>query len=302
MADGSVLTADPINDSVYWTGGKYGYMSVCKTTDNGIFWERYNISEPLEGWAYDLAIDPIDPDIIYVGGIPDLYKTIDGGRTWAVSSTGLDGYAHDIEISPQNTDIIFTGTPSGVYKTTDAAMMWQYKGLSDVNALVVNPLAMDTIYAGTMAGVFHSRDQGNTWHAMGLGDEHITEMKIDPDKYLFAGTEGAGMFRWNMNVSIAENPDDEQSQGSMYYAAPNPAKGRTTVHYQVINTSVVSLCVYDIQGRLVKKLVHDQQNPGIYAVSWHGVDDNKIPVSAGVYFYRLTIDKTQFIQKVILLK
>ncbi|MGB3341713.1 MAG: T9SS type A sorting domain-containing protein [bacterium] len=301
MADGSVLTADPINDSVYWTGGKYGYMSVCKTTDNGIFWERQNISEPLEGWAYDLAIDPTDPDIVYAGGIPDLYKTVDGGRTWVVSSMGIDGYVNDLEIDPQDTDIIFAGTASGIYKTTDAAMTWQYAGLSDVNALLMNPLATDTIYAGTGAGVFNSRDQGSTWHAMGLEDEHITEMKIDPDDYLFAGTEGAGMFRWNINVSVTEKPGDAQIQQLMY-AAPNPAKSRTTIHYQLINTSAVSLTIYDIQGRFVKKLVNNQQTPGVYAVPWDGIDTNNKLVSAGVYFYMLSVDGKTAIQKIILLK
>lgn len=301
MADGSVLTADPVNDSVYWTGGKYGYMSVCKTTDNGTSWERQDISEPLEGWAYDLAIDPADPDIVYAGGIPNLYKTVDGGGTWIVSSLGIDGYVSDIEIDLQNTDIIFAGTPSGIYKTADAAMTWQYAGLGDVNAVVIDPWATDTIYAGTNAGVFNSRDQGNTWHAMGLENEHITEMKIDPDDYLFAGTEGAGMFRWNIDVSVVEKPTNVQIQQLMY-AAPNPAMNRTTIYYQLINTSAVSLTIYDIQGRLIKKLINIQQPPGVYAVPWDGIDDNNKPVSAGVYFYKLSVDGRTAIQKIILLK
>jgi len=301
MGDGSVLTADPVNDSVYWTGGKYGYMSVCKTTDNGMFWERQNISEPEEGWAYDLAIDFVDPDIVYAGGIPDLYKTVDGGRHWTVSSMGIDGYVHDIEIDPQDTDIIFASTPSGIYKTTDAAITWQYKGLSDVNAVLINPLATDTVYAGTNAGVFKSRDQGETWHAMGLEDEYITEIKIDPDDYLFAGTEQAGMFRWDFNVSITENSGDEGIQQLMH-VAPNPAKDRTTIYYHLKNASSVCLTIYDIQGRLVKILANNEQTPGAYAISWNGKDENNLPVSAGVYFYKLLINKTQYIQKAVLLK
>lgn len=301
MADGSVLTADPVNDSAYWTGGKYGYMSVCRTKNGGTFWERQNISEPLEGWAYDLAVDPVDPDIVYVGGIPKLYKTVDGGGTWLVSSLGIEGYVNDIEINPQNTDIVFASTPNGIYKTADAAMTWQYAGLGDVKAVVIHPWTTDTIYAGTSAGVFSSQDQGNTWHAMGLEGEHITEMKIVPDDYLFAGTEGAGMFRWNMNVSVAEKPTNAHIRQLMY-AAPNPAKNRTTIYYQLINTSTVSLTIYDIQGRLIKKFANIQQPPGVYAVPWNGIDDNNKPVSAGVYFYKLSIDGKTAIQKIILLK
>lgn len=301
MADGSVLMADPVNDSVYWTGGKYGYMSVCKTTDNGTFWERQNISEPLEGWAYDLAIDPVDPDIVYAGGIPDLYKTIDGGRTWVVSSLGIDTFVNDIEIDPQDTDIIFAGTPNGIYKTTDAATIWQYMGLSDVNTVAINPSAPDTIYAGTNAGVFHSRDQGNTWQAMGLDNEYITVARIDPDDYLFIATDGAGMFRWNINVAVTEKPGDKPIQ-QLVYAAPNPAKNRTTIHYQLIDATTVSLNIYDIQGRLVKKLINDQQTPGVYAVPWTGIDDNNNRVSVGVYFYKLSVGGKTSIQKIILLK
>ena len=301
MADGSVLSADPVRDSIFWTGGKYGYMSVCKTTDNGLFWERHNISEPLEGWAYDIAIDPGDPDIVYVGGIPDLYKTVDGGRIWYTSSVGIDSFVNDIEIDPHDTDIIFAGTPNGIYKSIDGAVTWQAKGLSEVNAVIIDPYTTDSVYAGTAAGVFKSRDQGNTWQIMGLEDEYITEMKINPNNYLFAGTDGAGMFRWNLIVSIDENPKEEQVQ-HFSYAAPNPAQKSTKIHYQLISTDEVSLNIYDIQGRLIKALVNDKQIAGVYSVSWNGIDDQNTPVSAGVYFYKLTTGGKTTVHKIILLK
>ena len=301
MADGSVLTADPVRDSVFWTGGKYGYMSVCKTTNNGFFWQRYNISEPLEGWAYDIAVDPGDPDIIYVGGIPDLYKTINAGITWETASIGIQGYVNDIEIDPQDTDILFAGTSDGIYKTTNGAVSWQHTGLNDVNAVVVDPLASDTIYAGTTAGIFKSRDQGYTWQTMGLDDEDITELKIDPGNYLFAGTNEAGMFRRYFDVSITETPHEIKIQ-ALIKALPNPAKGLTTIQYHLPDMSRVSLEIYDIQGRLVKNLINDYQSPGRYAIPWDGSDNRNVAVSGGVYFYKFTVNEITVIQKIILLK
>jgi flagellar hook assembly protein FlgD len=49
----------------------------------------------------------------------------------------------------------------------------------------------------------------------------------------------------------------------------------------------VSLVVYDSLGRVVKRLVEGHLNAGLHAVTWDGADDTGVPVSSGVYVYRL---------------
>ena len=79
------------------------------------------------------------------------------------------------------------------------------------------------------------------------------------------------------------------SIGARLYAGfPNPFTAGTSVRYDLATPSSVSLAVYDVSGRLQKRL--DSRTiavPGSYYVAWDGTDDGGRRVPAGVYFYRL---------------
>jgi photosystem II stability/assembly factor-like uncharacterized protein len=73
---------------------------------------------------YDMfvAVDPTDPNTIYLGGL-DLYRTTDGGNTW----TDLGGYAgyihpdqHAFAFSPVSHTMIYLGNDGGVWSASNA--------------------------------------------------------------------------------------------------------------------------------------------------------------------------------------
>ncbi|MBL0061534.1 MAG: T9SS type A sorting domain-containing protein [bacterium] len=55
--------------------------------------------------------------------------------------------------------------------------------------------------------------------------------------------------------------------------------------------------VYDVQGRLVRTLVHDYLLPGSHRFSFNGSD-----IGSGTYFVRLDANKTQNVKKMVLVK
>ncbi len=274
-------------------------MSVCKTTDEGFTWTRYNLS-PEFGYAYAIAIDPTNSDIVYAGGDPELYKTTNHGDTWSPSSTGLTGYTYAIAMNPQNTSIIYAGTSDGIFESTDAGVVWRYNNLDDVYTIVIDPDSPDTIYAGTVNGMYRSTSGGSTWDSMGLDGERITSLGIYPDAYLYAGTYSGGMYRWDLSVGIAEQDLTEQRKS--IFALPNPTRGRTTIHYSLPKATHVNLSIYDIQGRLICTVINEVQPAGKHTALWNAVDKRGIQVSAGIYFYRLATEETTQAQKIILLK
>jgi len=83
---------------------------------------------------------------------------------------------------------------------------------------------------------------------------------------------------------------------------PNPFNPETTISFSLQNNSNVELSVYNIKGQLVKTLVNEIKEKGIHTAVWNGLDDNHKSVSSGIYLYKLQVEKSTFIKKMLLLK
>ena len=84
---------------------------------------------------------------------------------------------------------------------------------------------------------------------------------------------------------------------SLNPAYPNPFNPTTVISYQLSVSSTVTLCVYDITGRLVETLVDGITEPGTYTVKWDASG-----YSSGVYFVQMVAGKFVETQKVLLMK
>lgn len=276
-------------------------MFVSKTTNGGTDWTRYYLS-PV-GFAYAIAVDPSNSDIVYAGGNPGLFKTTNSGADWIDISAGITGFIYSLAIDPSATSTVYAGTPNGVFKSTNAGTSWTNTGCSNVNAIVIDPDAPDIIYAGTRTGVFRSITGGGNWIAVNQGFEDSTVMYlgIDPNNYLFAGTDGTGMYRWSLDVGIAEQNSDINRLIALSIR-PNPSTGRVRLEYNLSQEAMIKLSVFDVQGRLVKKLPAQVQKSGMYTLYWDGLNENGDAVPSGVYLYRLCIDDAEHIHKSVLLR
>ena len=78
---------------------------------------------------------------------------------------------------------------------------------------------------------------------------------------------------------------------------PNPFNPTTTIEYLLPKQADVSVCVYDIQGRLIARLVDEIQPAGDHQVSW---DAGRLP--SGMYFYHITAGDFSDTKKMILMK
>lgn len=70
-------------------------------------------------------------------------------------------------------------------------------------------------------------------------------------------------------------------------AYPNPFNPATTIRYGLPRQTQVTLSVYDIMGREVRRLVDGVQAGGFHSVTWDGHNNNGAAVSSGVYLCRL---------------
>jgi hypothetical protein len=87
---------------------------------------------------------------------------------------------------------------------------------------------------------------------------------------------------------------------------PNPFNPSTTISFGLPVSPVedrrVSLTVYDMRGRRVRRLIDSTLEPGDYRVVWNGRDDNGRKVPSGIYFYTLKSGESTFTRKMTILK
>lgn len=203
------VTMDPNNHNVVWvgTGENNNQRSVAygdgvyKTEDGGKTWK--NMGLKTSEHVGMIAIDPRDSDVVYVaaygplwraGGERGLYKTSDGGKTWAAvltisEHTGVS----EVYLDPRNADVVYAvahqrrrhvftlvdgGPESAVYKSEDAGKTWKKitRGLPGGHlgriGLAISPINPDYLYAIVEAqsgkgGFYRSTNRGASWERRG---------------------------------------------------------------------------------------------------------------------------------------
>jgi hypothetical protein len=118
-----------------------GFLGLYRSTDGGLTFSLRSDSPNLFGYGesgndsggqawYDmaLAVDPLDPEVVYVGGI-NVWKSTDGGATWQIKSHWVFpseiGYTHaDIHSLDIRNGKLYCGSDGGVHVSDDGAANW----------------------------------------------------------------------------------------------------------------------------------------------------------------------------------
>lgn len=263
----AAVAGDLKDKNVFYMGAAGG--GVWKTQDGGSNWK--NISEKYFGGTIGaVAVAPSDNSIIYVGegensmrgnvseGKDGIWKSEDGGRSWA--NIGLKNTRHitKIIIDPKNSDIVWVAAsghlfgPSddrGVYKTTDGGKNWKkvlfsnnQAGAIDLSMEAGNPKVfyattwqvIRTPYSMESGGVgsalWKSEDGGENWKNMSkskglpkdtLGILGVAISPSNPDKvYTIIESKEGGLFSSvNGGDSWTKvNSQNEIRQRAWYYS------------------------------------------------------------------------------------
>ncbi len=100
-----------------------GQGGVFRSDDAGATWTRVSSDPALwgRGWYFEkIAVDPRDPDIVYVPNVA-VNRSKDGGRTWVAlrGSPGGDDY-HQVWISPDDPETLIVASDQGTVITRNA--------------------------------------------------------------------------------------------------------------------------------------------------------------------------------------
>ncbi len=83
---------------------------------------------------------------------------------------------------------------------------------------------------------------------------------------------------------------------------PNPFNPTTQIEYQLPDQTLVKIKIYNIMGQEVKALVDEVKKAGYHSIIWNGLDNNNVPVTSGIYYYRMTSGAFTEVKKMVLLR
>ena len=130
-----------------------------------------------------------------------------------------------------------------------------------------------------------------------------------PDQAFTGKMDNVKIYNYSVASSVtkvAEHPKASPSIFSLSQNYPNPFNPTTTIKYTLPSAEQVSLIIYDILGRQVRKLVDKKMSAGEHVIHWDGKNNDDIEVASGVYFYQLEVinagvTKTQ-VRKMVLVR
>jgi photosystem II stability/assembly factor-like uncharacterized protein len=152
-----------------------------------------------------IQLHPKNPDIIYIATNDYIYKTRDGGRTWANLSKGMShSRVIAMAVDPVYPATVYAGTKGdAVYKSHDGGQRWasMRAGLDDatitsvVNQFLFDPADSQHIFLATTMGVFETKNGGEAWTKKMEGMKEVlmvVTLAMDPTRpaILYAGTSG----------------------------------------------------------------------------------------------------------------
>ena len=72
--------------------------------------------------------------------------------------------------------------------------------------------------------------------------------------------------------------------------------------YHLPHAAVVDLAVYDVRGRLVRRLLVEGRQAGRGEIDWDGRDEDGRPAASGVYLVRLATEREARTRKIAVMR
>lgn len=231
---------------------------------------------PFNGYVACIDIDEDNADKIFVVfsnyGIQSIFYSDDAGDTWEHVSGNLEEYPDGSGNGPsvrwlksltfEENTVYFTGTSVGLYSTTSLDgdnTIWIHEGAETIGTIMV-----DMIDARSLDG------------------------------FTAIATQGNGIYSTYYDASASIDETSNASGKINISNSPNPFQNQTTLSYRIKHEGNVRLALFDINGRLIKKLFDGYKQKGD-----HEYKLNATNLFAGIYLVRITSNNSTDYHKII---
>ncbi len=291
MNPGTVLWCIHAHDGVMFAGA---FEGLYRSFDDGASWSL----DPTTGWVSDLTShDGFVWASLYPGGV---IRSDDDGATWTAVNAGMESAPH-VNVLEVFDGTIYAGVNVG------AVMRWNGSAWEDTGADSSYDLFAvgGVLFNGRWQGTVEWTDDGATWHDF---SENYTGNTIEglgaTDTHLILGSRGRGFWARPLSDLPVTTATEDVPVVSAWRldVAPNPFNPLTTVSFDLPRAGHVTVDVYDMAGRRVRRLVDGSRESGRHAVRWNGRDDAGRGVAAGVYLVRASANGLEAMARAVLVR
>jgi hypothetical protein len=230
------------------------------------------------------------------------YTTVDSIFTW-------NNYFTKFYYSTDKKHIYTTAMKDKIYNivmSEDNGYTW--KGIVASNKSIyvsIDKSKPTDVYYATGKSIFYSANNGSSFTTfnslpdtlVGIykkSNSDIVYAVTTKKRYKVTSSDYEMLLSSTVDVKKADNSVNDFSLLQNY---PNPFNPTTKIEYKIGKAGFVSLKVYNVLGAEITTLVNKEELPGNYSVTFDGKN-----LPSGVYFYRLTSNKSELIHKMCLVK
>lgn len=177
-------------------GGNAGLLRMVKSTDGGTTWKsllgvpNFYLG-PYGDYNNSLAVDPLNPNVVYAGGQTYIERTTNGGTSWSNIESGFpyphdDHHAATFDAAGRYLD----GGDGGIWRLDNAAPVRWHDMNGTLNTIqftgiALDPTNADVVYGGAQDNFTEKFTDDYTWNYLRGGDGGFTRVDFANPKTVY---------------------------------------------------------------------------------------------------------------------
>jgi hypothetical protein len=313
--DASSTSKGLVEDSLgrLWSLGEY--FSLNYYDGNG--WTNM----PIVGSGSKIQKDPTRPGTVWAATDYEIQRTdgnysfsrsisnFPGAATWftglAADANGIAWIGTWTQFTSTGSTLIRLDANTGLYQMFQHDQGWPFPG-EHVRPLAITPdgrlwMQYDSEYPsndaglcwydGVNVGTFPAPPGGEPqWGGLPHSAIGSLEVRVIPGGYelwMSCASRGIAVLAVQTQTTAVDPGEAPAVRLTLAQNQPNPFRARTQIHFGLPRTGSARLDIFDVTGRLVRRLVDGTLMAGDHAVEWDGRTDAMGSMPSGVYLYRL---------------
>jgi hypothetical protein len=291
---------------------------------------------PLVGWGLELRKDPARSGTVWATTDNEIQRT-DGTYLFSRTPEDFPGSAAWFTgLAPDADGIVWVGTWSqftstgstlirlnantGSYSIFQHDLGWPFPG-EHVRPLAVTPdgrlwMQYDSEYPSTDAGLcwYDGTHVGSfpappggipQWGGLPnstIDDLEVREIPGGYELWMSCVSRGLAVLTVQHATAAVDAGEDPAARLNLAQNQPNPFRSDTRILFVLPRPESVRLDLFDVSGRLVRRLIDGTMPAGNHQTTWDGRGDNGESLPSGVYHYRLSAGSEAVERKMVLLR